>query len=479
MTHDRMTLSCVLQATRSGLQAALIASLFLLGPLSAQAPSIPDPQLPDSAVADSLPPDELAAEPIEEVTDERAGLDEAIRNQLQGVFDRVPRLAAVDVAVDAGVVRLEGTVVSGELRARAADLAATLDGVLFVDNRIRESTSLEEQLEPTWARLRELGYGFVAKLPLLGVAALIVALTAVLGWLLSRWGGPAFLRTRNPFLQNLIRRFVQGALLLVGVVVALDLLDAAALVGAVVGTAGLAGLALGFAFKDIVENYLAGTILAFRQPFAKNDHIRVESFEGKVVRLTARETILMTLDGNHVRLPNALVFRSPLTNFTRNPLRRVQFEAGLGPQDDLARARRVAVATLSQMDGVLVDPPPEVLVRELGDSTVTLRFSAWVDQRESEFDRVRSEAIRLVKLRLEEAGLTLPSPEYLLRVDSPESRSREAAPAREPTKEMTPAAKDSTQADVSVDRSVDEQIEADRRDSGESDLLEEDAPADA
>ncbi|MEX1259177.1 MAG: mechanosensitive ion channel family protein [Gemmatimonadota bacterium] len=456
------------------LRAALIGCHLLLAvSLSAQTPPAPASQQPGPVVEDSLSPDVIEAEPIEEVTDERAALDEAIRNQLQAVFDRVPRLAAVDVAVDAGVVRLEGTVVSAELRSRAAELATGMDGVLFVDNRIRESTSLEEQLAPTWARLRELGYGFVAKLPLLVVAGLIVGLAIVFGWLLSRWGGPAFLRTRNPFLQGLVRRFLQGAVLLVGVVVALDLLDAAALVGAVVGTAGLAGLALGFAFKDIVENYLAGTILAFRQPFAKNDHIRVDTFEGKVVRLTPRETILMTLEGNHVRLPNALIFRSPLTNFTRNPLRRVQFEAGLGANDDLAKARDVAVETLGEMEGVLATPPPEALIRDLADSTVTMRFSAWVDQRNSEFDRVRSEAIRLVKLRLEEAGLTLPSPEYLLHIDR-----RATAAGREPSP-TEPAAHDLTQADVSVDRSVDEQIESDRRLSEESDLLEGDAPADS
>lgn len=87
---------------------------------------------------------------------------------------------------------------------------------------------------------------------------------------------------------------------------ALDLLEATALVGAVAGTAGLAGLALGFAFKDIVENYLAGLLLAFQRPFDKNDHVTVEDHAGKVVRLTPRETILMTMDGNHVRVPNAV-----------------------------------------------------------------------------------------------------------------------------------------------------------------------------
>lgn len=431
--------------------------------LGAQQP----PAVADSVTADSLVP--------ERVTDARAAQDEVIRNELQAVFDRVPGLDRVDVTVDAGVVRLVGTVINGGTRTRAVELASAMDGVLFVDDRIRESTSMEEQLEPTWDRLRDLGYGAVAKLPLIVVALIIIALAAWIGSLLARWSGPSFLRTRNPFLQGLIRRFVQGLVVVIGIIVALDLLDATALVGAVAGTAGLAGLALGFAFKDIVENYLAGTLMAMRQPFAKNDHIVVDRFEGKVVRLTPRETILMSVQGNHIRIPNALIFRNPMINYTRNPLRRFEFEYGIGAADDLDAARKVAVSTLTAMEGVLADPPPESHVIAIGDSSVTMRSMAWVDQREAEFLRVRSEAIRIVKTRLEESGLTLPSPEYLIRMhrDADAPAPTVAGTAR-PVPPVPPAP--TVQADVSVDRTVDEQIAVERQVSDEPDLLDERPP---
>lgn len=422
-----------------------------------------DTSLTVAPTSDSAQPDSTTPEPV---SNERGEQDARIRSELQGVFDRVPALSRVDVSVDAGVVRLEGTVLDVRARERAVELAESMDDVVFVDNRVRSSTSLDEQLQPTWARLRELGYGAVAKLPLLLVAILIIGFAGTLGTLLARWSGPSFLRTRNPFLQNLVRRLLQSAIVLIGVVVAVDLLDATALAGALVGTAGLAGLAVGFAFKDIVENYLAGTILAFRQPFAKNDEIRVDSFHGKVVRLTPRETILMTLDGNHVRLPNALIFRSPLTNFTRNPMRQFQFDAGLGVQDDLVHARVVAVEALRAMDGVLEEPPPQALVMDLGASSVTMRFLAWTDQRVSETVRVRSEAIRIVKQALENAGLTMPSPEYVLHMETPAQRVVDAPRTVTPTQ---------GQADVSVDRTVDLQIDADRRVSDEEDLLDESA----
>jgi len=417
---------------------------------------------------DTLNADTAAATPgpqtPESISQDRSELDEELRSRLQAIFDRVGSLAGVEVEVEAGIVRLVGTIPSSEAGERAEGLARAQEAVLFVENRLEVTSSLSERLEPTWDRLRDLAFGAVAILPLLAVALLIVVASMGLGRMVALWGGPSFLGTRNPFLQNLLGRIIQAAIVLAGVLVALDLLDATALVGAVAGTAGLAGLAVGFAFKDVVENYLAGLLLALRQPFEPNDHVVVESHEGKVVRLTPRETILMTLDGNHVRLPNAMIFRSAMLNYTRNPLRRFHFDVGIGTADDIVLARSVGQATLERMEGVADDPPPSALVRELGDSTVVLRYFGWVDQREADFGRVRSEAIRSVKDDLERAGVSMPSPEYVLRW------SGEGAPA--PGEAATPTGP--PEVDVSVDRSLDRQIEADRRTSDEENLLEPD-----
>jgi small-conductance mechanosensitive channel len=461
------------EGTSRAVLAVALLVVFASGVRAQEPPADTVVQADTTLALDTIAP----AEEIEPITDLRAAQDEAIRNQLQAIFDRVPDLAGVEVTVDAGVVHLEGTVVRSDTRTRAGQLAEGLEGVLFLDNRIRESTSLEEQLRPTWDRLRERGLGAVAKLPLLVVALFIVALAAWLGALLGRVRGTRFQRGRSPLLQGLVPQLVRGALVVAALLVALDLLNATALVGAVVGTAGLAGLALGFAFKDIAENYLAGALLAVRRPFDKNDHIEVDRYAGKVVRMTPRETIMMTLDGNHVRLPNALIFRSPIVNYTRNPLRRFEFEAGLGTGDDLARARDVAVATLLEMDGILPDPPPQAFVMALGASTVTMRFMAWIDQRKTDWFRIQSEAIRMVKSRLEAEGLSLPSPEFLVQLEgAQEAPLRVTRPPRRPAGEApAPAMEPTTQADVSVDHALDRQIEEDRQATEEPDLLEQTA----
>lgn len=423
--------------------------------------------LPGAAEVTAAPQATAQDTAPESISPERAAADEAVRTRLQAIFDRVQSLSAVAVEVEAGIVRLSGTIADAEAGRRAEDLAREQDGVLFVENRLQFTTSLEERLQPTWDRLRELVYGTVAKLPLLAVALAIILLAVFLGRVAGRWGGPSFLGARNPLLQTIIARAIQAAVVLAGLLVALDLLEATALVGAVAGTAGLAGLALGFAFKDIVENYLAGLLLAVRQPFAQNDHVLVEGYEGKVVRLTPRETILMTLEGNHVRLPNALVFRSPLTNYTRNPRRRFSFDLSVGPAEDLTAVREIGTRVLRGMESVLQDPPPETHVREVGDSWVTVRFLGWIDQRNSAFERVRSEALRLVKLGLEHHGISLPPPEYLIRMEGMEEEpSGEVGPAPTAFPEV-----DGGEGDVSVDDSVDRQIAEDREVSGEDDLL--------
>lgn len=432
-----------------------LAAAVLPGAAQEAPPPVDSAQAPDS-VPEAIPA-------------ERSSNDETIRVRLQAIFDRVEALQGVEVQVEAGIVRLTGTVAQEGVVDRAVELARAQEGTLWVVDDVRLDTSLVRQMEPTWRRLEELGWTAVARLPLVVVALLVVGLFGLLGARLAAWGGPSWLHARNRLLRNIVGKVLQAAVILAGLLIALDLLEATALVGAVAGTAGLAGLALGFAFKDIVENYLAGILLALRQPFDANDHVIVGEHEGMVVRLTPRESILMTMEGNHVRVPNALIFRSPITNFTRNPRRRFSFEAGVGPSDDLALARDVGIGVLREMTGVLDDPAPQAQVTALGDSTVTVQFFGWVDQRDADFFRVRSEAIRLVKLRLEDAGVSLPAPEYLVHLSgAPGEGPATAAPgeAREETRAET-----REQADVSPDHTVERQIEEDRRASDEEDLL--------
>jgi small-conductance mechanosensitive channel len=274
-------------------------------------------------------------------------------------------------------------------------VVAAVDGVVAVENQLTLAADFGARLHETWVLLKDRAARAVAAIPLLITAIVVVMVMRWLGGWLARHLHIVRLDSRNPFLGTVIRRSVRAAFLIIGVLIALDLLGATALVTAVLGSAGVVGIVLGFAFRDMAENYLSGILLSLRRPFEPGDHVRVDSHEGRVVSLSTRNTVLMTMDGNELRLPNATVFKAVLLNFTHNPRRRFSFTLGVSYGEDLQRAQDLGVATLAAMQGVLDDPAPSATVDLVGDSSVTISYYAWVNQRETGFFKARSEAIRL------------------------------------------------------------------------------------
>jgi small conductance mechanosensitive channel len=388
-------------------------------------------------------------------------LTEAVRSRLGSLdgFD------AVSVEVEAGVVRLSGKVSSVHAWRQAEELAVTIGGVAEVVNDLEIETNVMEQVGALQKTVSRAGH-FV---PVIGFALLVLLLFVGLSWLVGRWDSMFSRVTRNRFVQDMLRSGVRIALVLTGVALALHIVDATAIAGALVGTAGIVGIAIGFAFKDLVENYMASVLLSLRQPFQPNDHVDIDGFEGKVVRLTSRATVLMTLDGNHIRVPNGRVFKAVILNYSRNPRRRFDFAVGVAADADLAEAQDVGVGVLQRMPGVLDDPAPSSAIVELGDSSVPVRFFGWVDQQETNFGRARSEAIRLVKEALEAAGIELPEPTYRVRTET-----------YQPTPQRRPATTPDIQlrSDISLkDDPIIEQIDRERAElDDEGDLLDANAP---
>lgn len=321
-------------------------------------------------------------------------------------------------------------------------------------------------------RLLSEAYGLIAALPLLALALVAVWVCWMIGGWLSRRSLLDRVALRNPFMRDLTRTTVRWAVTLLGVLVALEILNATALVGALLGTAGVLGVAIGFAFKDTLENYLAGILMSLRQPFSPRDHVVIDGNEGVVVSMTSRATILMTPDGNHLRLPNALVFRSVTLNYTRNPSRRFEFEVGIGVGEDLVAAQNIGAEQLSQLAGVARTPPPRAFITALGDSNVQVRFLGWIDQRSHDFLMVRSEAIRTVKLALEAAGMDMPEPIY--RVQLSDRAGLTVAPPAKPR--PAGAAPNRDPVDTGVIDELSPQIDAEPKSHDSTDLLDPTAP---
>lgn len=452
--------------------------LMLAAPSVAMLPGVPETE----EVA--APGQAAPAQTIGDTQD--AGADQRMAQRIEDIFAELPAFRAVGIDVNQGVVTLSGMVPKQEDIARAEAIAGRVSGVVTVENGLERDVSISAEgtgiasLAGKWA-------GFIAMLPLIGLALLVWAGISLAGYLIAGLGAFWHRIAPNGFLAELIASAIRFAFVIGGLVIALDIIGASALLGAVLGGAGVIGLALGFALRETIENYVASLMLSLRQPFRANDWVLIGDLEGRVIRLTSRATVMMTLDGNHLRIPNAQVFKAVITNFTRNPHRRFEFDLGVDADDDAQAARKLGREALASLDFILSSPPPEGRIIEVGDSNVVLRFLGWIDQNETDWWKAQSRAIPAVKEALEEAGFGLPEPIYRLRLD-PRSASLPFeniaegkgtdAPAP-PKKPVRKAAVTGADEDVRPVNEIADMVEKERRESGgeqEKDLLDPSRP---
>ncbi|MCJ2177076.1 mechanosensitive ion channel domain-containing protein [Novosphingobium album (ex Hu et al. 2023)] len=402
-----------------------------------------------------------------------AGSDERIARRIEGIFAAVPALRNVTVSVRQGVVALDGTVATPDDIGRAEQIASRIVGVVTVENGIERKVSVEDSVQSLGGFSDKLA-NFVKMLPLIGAALAVALLIALVGYALA---ASTWLWRRlapNSFLTELIASAIRFVFVMGGLVIALQMVGAGGLLGAVLGGAGIVGIALGFAMRDTIENYVASIMLSVRQPFRANDWIVIDQYEGRVIRLTSRATILMTLDGNHLRIPNSTVFKAVILNYTRNPQRRFDFELGINADADPTVARHLGVDALEQLGFVLKDPPPSARIEQVGDSNIVIKFLGWIDQTDTDWYKARSRAIPAVKSALESAGFALPEPIYRLRFDQnaplPLRNVTGETPLAEPKATFAAEEEDEgTQEHVAPDEVIAEMVEKERRQAPEAD----------
>lgn len=402
-----------------------------------------------------------------------AATDSEIATRIRQVLGELDAYDDVRVSVSSGVVTLEGLVLDSAAEEELTQIVRRVQGVVAIENAVRQNADLNERLAPAVDRLLGRGESILVNAPIFLIALGVFGGIAGFGWLLaprvSLWQRLA----PNRFIADIYRTGARVAFILLGLVIALDILNATALIGAILGAAGVVGLAIGFAVRDTVENFIASILLSLRQPFRPNDFIEIDGDMGNVARLTSRAMILISPDGNHIRIPNATVYKGRIVNYTRAPNRRFTFSLGVDADSDLAGALATAVGALDGLSFVLSDPPVGAWISEVGDSNVILTFAGWVNQRDSDFLKARGEAIRAAKSALENAGFGLPEPIYRLRVDGSagltEPLRAPSTPTRAPASaDLPPAAKPET-TDQAIGAAVDrERLVSDT----ETDLLD-------
>ncbi|MDQ3974735.1 MAG: mechanosensitive ion channel family protein [Actinomycetota bacterium] len=276
----------------------------------------------------------------------------------------------------------------------------------------------EVGLKPALEQVEALYTSFVANLPIFGLALVVGAVGLVVALAVAAGAKRGFGRVMaDPATAGLLARLVRI------LAIALALLVALAVAGVEVGPAlaglGLAGLALAFALQGILENFIAGVILTARKPFRVGDQIRTNEFEGTVREIDLRVTRLADYDGETILIPNVDVYTKPLVNLTRGGRRRTRVTVGIDYRDDHDAAREVIRKAVASVDQVMDDPPVEVLLAELGDSSVNFEVRYWTQPDIATVRNVQDAVLSAAKRAVEDAGMTIPWPIRTLVHDSP------------------------------------------------------------
>ena len=413
-------------------------------------------------------------QPNGQITVEADGAtDAAIATRIREILAELGGYEDVTVQVSEGIVTLRGTTTSlAEVEALDA-LVARVDGVVAIKNEVTETADIARRLNPAVERFQDRLNQLWVTLPLVLIAAATAGAIVWLGLVIARRRQPFDRLAPNAFIADLLRAVVRIAFVVIALVVALDILNATALLGTILGAAGIVGLAIGFAVKDTVENFIASVLLSIRQPFGPNDVVEINGDTGKVIRLTSRATILLSFDGNQIRIPNATVFKSRIVNFSKNPETRFMFTICVSVDEDLAAAKDLAAKTIADLPFTLQAPTPAVWLGDITDGGIEIVMTGWIAQAETSLLAARGEALRQVKRAFAEAGIEIPDKTYRVRVEGadlagiPESRVSERPHSVE-TAKVAEVAADTEQA-------LDAIIDAERSQADAEDLLRPDA----
>ncbi|MDT0630942.1 mechanosensitive ion channel family protein [Rubrivirga sp. S365] len=285
-----------------------------------------------------------------------------------------------------------------------------------VDSLVLQPLDVSDAASGLWIKLGEWYEGLVVLLPNLFVAVLIVVAAAFLARLARRVVSALLLRVTDhaPQARNvveLLSTLAYVAVLAVGLFLALRVIGLSGVVTTLLAGAGIVGLALGFAFQDIAANFIAGVLMAVRNPFVVGQIIESNGFMGTVKEISLRSTVIDTFAGQKVIVPNAKVFGDPIVNYSARLDRRVDVACGVGYGDDLEHAERVAVRAIEGLDGIARDKPVQLYYSEFGDSSINFTLRFWVSfGKQTDFLDAQSRAIKAIKAAFDANGVTIPFP---------------------------------------------------------------------
>lgn len=288
--------------------------------------------------------------------------------------------------------------------------------------------------------------GFQKLLPNIAVAIVIFVVIFGIAWAVERSFRSWSDRHNRSNLGAVLGSLLRWLIVLLGALLALTIVIPSLRPGDLLAGLGIGSVAIGFAFKDILQNWLAGLLILIQQPFKVGDQIVVDGYEGTVEWIETRATIIAQYDGRRAIIPNAEVYSNAVTVNTARPTRRSEYDVGIGYGDDIDAARAAILEAVATVDGVEAKPAPEVLVWDLAASAVVLRVRWWTKSVRTNVVHIKAAVLEAVKHALDEAGIDMPFGTQVLlfhdqseETDGKRGRQREGWPRRPDAKPPRPA----------------------------------------
>jgi small-conductance mechanosensitive channel len=232
---------------------------------------------------------------------------------------------------------------------------------------------------------------------------------------LAGWGVQKLLSRRQRLdLGQLLASITFGAVMLFALMIAAAIVFPSVKPSDIMATLGIGSVAVGFAFKDILQNLFAGLLLLTNRPFRRGDQIKVKDYEGTVEHIASRATLIKTYDGKRVIIPNADIYTSPVTVNTAFPVRRDQIDLGIGYNDDLAAAGKWLLEAIGGVEGVVADPAPDVIPVEFRDGDILVRVRWWTKSLRTDVVHTRARVVGAVLAAFRENAVDLPFPTQIV-----------------------------------------------------------------
>ena len=259
-----------------------------------------------------------------------------------------------------------------------------------------------------WQQVNAMVAGFFLLLPNIVIGLVVLAVFVGIGWVAGYSCRRFYTMRHRANLGDVLGNFLKWAVILLGILVGMTIVFPSVKPADLLATLGVGSVAIGFAFKDILQNWMAGLLLLIRQPFRPGDQIVVESSEGTVERIETRATLIKTYDGRRVIIPNSVVYASAVVVNTAFAIRRSEYDLGIGYADDIEAARKVILAAITPLPGIENEPAPEVLAWDLAASAVVLKVRYWTASMRVDVIHQKALVVEKIKAALDQAGIDMP-----------------------------------------------------------------------